>query len=837
MHGARALLTLTYTGAEMAFGRGWGKTNSSIAVAALAGVSFIALSPSLHAQSANRQSAAAQSPNAINVSVPAGALESGILALGRQANLRMLYPSSLTSGKRTGGVSGRVPLQQAVASLLAGTGLSASFTGANTVRIYDPSLATSGGTLLPEGAFPLDTIDVQGQGATTEGTNSYGSSYTTLFKDGASIKETPQSVSVITNKHIEDQNLTTLDKAIANTTGMTVFQGDSDRPYYFSRGFQVNTVQFDGVPVNAAASPVSAQDLAMFDRVEVLRGPAGLLSGLGSAGGTLNLVPKMPLADFRASNELSAGSYGFIRNQFDVTGPLNAAGTVRGRIVGTLQSQDFVEDHAYRRLGQIYGVLEGDISDNTTVRVGAYYQRRPARLEWSGKPATSGYTFPDVPRSLFSGAPWSSQDYMQSGAFGEIEHKFDNGWSTKATLNYIRFHSDVIAGRFYNVLDPVTLNGPFADSKWMQDDQQTSFDWHATGPVSLFGRTHKFLFGVDASHEDLEQKNFYCPAPNLGCDTTQNLFNLDSVPQPAFDGPVYGRHTYTNKLSVYGSARISLADPLTLVLGGRVLWWDSKFQPNADENYYNLAATNDRISAKPIPFAGLIYDLNKTYSVYASYAQVFEPQTTRNAAGDLLNPVEGEQYEVGVKGSYFDGRLNASVALYNLTQQNRAMSDPSDPSGLTYFAQGKARAQGVELEVSGRVTDRWNIFAGYTYTDTKNYDNSANGLGVPFSAVAPAHLFKIWTTYNLPGQFDKWTVGGGVYATSKFWNQNAGGRLVADSYVNASAMVSYRINDTFVASLNVDNLFDTSYITSLQSVTGAYFGAPRTFTVKLRAQW
>jgi len=795
-----------------------------LATSSMTTASFVAQNAA-YAQSAGRQT---------TFNIAPGSLSNALAAFGRQAGLQVTYVPDVASGKRSPGVSGTIAPSAALARLLQGSGLTYQFTNATTVAISRQGTASAVGSA-PDGAIPLDTIDVQGQPnqATTEGTNSYGTQFATVGKDGAPLKETPQSVSVVTRKRLDDQNLTTLDQAIANTTGMVVQQGDADRPGYFSRGFFVNNVQFDGVPTNVSVT-TSAPDLAMYDRVEVLRGPAGLLSGMGSTGGTFNLVRKMPLSEFHISNTLSAGSYNSFRNQFDITGPINDS--LRARVVATLQSQNFIEDNAYQRIGQIYGVLEKDLSDSTTLRIGAYYQRRPARLAWSGVPATTDYKFVTAPRSTFFGAPWNENIYTQTGAFAQLEHKFDNGWSMKANLNYLRYQSDVTTTNFNSQIDAATLTGNFTANDGRQDDQQLGLDWYATGPVNLFGREHKFTFGVNASHEDLGILNFYGPLPNIFYSQIRNVFDLN-IPKPAFNGPTVGWHTYTNQYSAYANARIKLADPLTLVLGGRLLWWDSKYRPNEGQNFPNFKPTNDRINAKPIPFAGLVYDLNSTYSIYGSYATMFVPQTQRNKDGRLLDPVEGEQFEVGVKGSYLDGRVNATFALYSLTEKNRALLDTTDPSLTTYFAQGKARSQGVEIEVSGRVTYSWNIFAGYTYTDVKSLDASTNLYGGAFTTIAPKHLVKLWSTYNLPGALDRWTVGGGILASSSFYSEDSGGRLTAPSYVTASASLNYRFNDQISASLNVDNIFDRTYIRSLVGTTNGYYGTPRTFTFKLQSTW
>ncbi len=770
--------------------------------------------------------------------IPAQSLTGGLTAFGQQSGWQVSVHGDLIRGASTRGVSGTMTPQQALDRLLAGTGFAYAISDGNTVTLQKLPRTSE----VAPGTIQLAPVRVEGQSApgnpaTTEGIDSYGSPAATVAgKVPLGLKEIPQSVSVVTQQRIQDQNLATLDQALAQTTGVVVQQGDSDRPYYYARGFQIDTIQMDGVPTTIS-NPTSAQNLAMYDRVGVLRGPAGLLSGLGSPAGTINLVRKLPTANFQMSDEFNVGSYLNFRDQFDVAGPLNAAGTVRGRFVTSLQTQNFAEDSTYRRDAQFYGVVEGDVAPDTTVRAGASYQTVPQRAGWVGVPVYSNYQPVDAPRSTFYGASWNKDVYSETTAFGEIEHHFDNGWLAKGTLNYVDYQSSIVNDNISGFADPATNTATIVADKWKQNDQQTALDAYAAGPFSLFGRTHTAMVGFTASHEHFDQQNYYCPADNLFCSQTANIFDLN-IPEPAFNGPVNEDVTDTYQYGLYGNVHLKLAAPLTLVLGGRVLWWDNAYKPNPDENFFGDARTHDRIDAQPIPFAGLIYDVNKTYSLYVGYSDIFEPQTTRDITGKLLKPIEGDQYEVGVKSSYFDGRLNASLAAFQITQQNRAMQDPNDPTGTIFFAQGKARSRGFEAEVSGKITDDWDIFAGYTYTETKNYDDSFNtDNGVAFSSVAPKHLVKLWTTYRLPGDSRKWTVGGGVVASSKFYNQDSGGQLVAGGYATVGLRVGYQANEHISAAINVDNLTDARYLYSVNGTQNGFLGAPRTVLFSLRSTW
>jgi iron complex outermembrane receptor protein len=288
----------------MAFGSAWGATGSRVAKAALAGISLLAFNTALHAQTGNPQSAAVQPAGVVNVSVPAGPLESGLLGLGRQTNLRMVYPSNLTAGKRTAGVSGRITPQQAVTQILAGTGLRAAFTSANTVQVYDPSAPVAGGAL-PPGAIPLDTIDVQGANQNSVLGNlpppyaggQVASGGRLGLLGNRSVMDTPFNQTSYTHQTIQDQQARTLSDVFDNDPSVRDAgpRGLNDGAVRI-RGFVVGgtDVGFNGL-YGLGLTGSTPQLFSAVERVEILKGPSALLNGMppeGSVGGSINLITK-----------------------------------------------------------------------------------------------------------------------------------------------------------------------------------------------------------------------------------------------------------------------------------------------------------------------------------------------------------------------------------------------------------------------------------------------------------------------------------------------------------------------------------------------------------------
>jgi outer membrane receptor for ferric coprogen and ferric-rhodotorulic acid len=626
----------------------------------------------------------------------------------------------------------------------------------------------------------------------------------------------------------------TLNDAMRWTPGVTIGNTDSERTDFYSRGFPITTWMLDGMPTTQNLSSI-APNLAMFDRVEILQGPDGLMNGFSNEGGALNMVRKRAPNTFQLKAEALAGTYNDFGGTLDVGGPLNSSGSIRARVVGNIQSQDLMWDTSFRHDKLIYGTLEADLTPTTLLRVGGSYTDINERGNWEGALAydtpVNGEYILYGNRSTNTEAPWSHNTYSYKTAFAELDQKLGSGWSGKLAFNYLGSHSVVLQGLAQGFQNNSDLTDYIAET-WHQTDNQESVDAFVTGPVHLFNRTHTLTFGATYQREDFVDTAYRCgPTDSAGggtfCQAEEPLSWVQNAPEPAFNSPTTFHYTTAiNQYGLYGNARISLADPLTLVAGARAIWWDTNSQGN-------VTASN-RVSGKVTPYAGLIYNISKNYSAYFSYATIYNPQSSRNAEGNVLPPLEGVQYEAGVKGEYLDGRLNASVALFQLTEENRAISDPRYPDQGYYIATGRARSRGVEVTATGHLTNNWIIYGGYTYTDAKYLDSSENASGVGFASIAPKNLFKLSTTYTLPGSLSKFSVGGGVYVSSGIYATDGNGNYLRQGgYATLDLRAAYKITDRLTASVNVTNVTDTHYLI-LESPYGGFYGDPRKALFSLR---
>ncbi|MDF3605795.1 TonB-dependent receptor [Paracoccus sp. DMF-8] len=239
-------------------------------------------------------------------------------------------------------------------------------------------------------------------------------------------------------------------------------------------------------------------------------------------------------------------------------------------------------------------------------------------------------------------------------------------------------------------------------------------------------------------------------------------------------------------------------------------------------------ADDDRKFTEVTPFAGLVYDLNDEWSLYASYTDIFNPQNYRDRNGNYLDPVIGKSYEIGAKAELFDGGLNAQVAIFDMEQDNVAVRDgtllvPGGDNEYAYRGQKGITSKGIEVELSGEVRPGWNLFVGASALRLRDAD------GERIDTANPTQTIKIATTYNLPGQWEQWTVGGGLRWQNQTWTDVGIGnntyRVRQGSYAVVDVMARYDINDQWSAQLNVNNLFDKSYYnTPYEQIT---YGQPR----------
>ncbi|MEI2416524.1 ferric-rhodotorulic acid/ferric-coprogen receptor FhuE [Orrella sp. JC864] len=704
----------------------------------------------------------------------------------------------------------------------------------------------AGGAAAQEGGSvkalaPLQVIGQSGAGdaLATEGSQSYTPAATAASTGlPLSLRETPQSVTVVTRQRIEDQDMRSLAEVMASTPGIAVRHSDSERYSFSARGFNIDNYMYDGIPTGFDSgydAGESSVDPIIYDRVEVVRGATGLLTGAGNPSASINLVRKhADSRQFKADLSLGGGSWDTYRATADLSTPLNAAGNVRGRIVSAYQDGRSHLDHYENQRKVFYGVIDADLGARTTLSAGFNYQDNdPRGSTWGGFPlwyADGGRT--DWRRSLNVGADWTSWGSTTQGTFASLRHGFGNGWNVQLHGAHSKHEMDAKLLYLTGWPDRETGQGMNASPSWyLGERKQNSVDLKANGPFTLFGRRHEAVVGASLSrrYADFDSRSGLSPA-GVG-----NFLDWDgSYPEPAWSDETISASRYTTKQTGwYGALRLNLADPLRLIVGGRYSTWktDATGWAGASPARFDKTAF--------VPYAGLLFDINENYTAYISYTEIFNPQSYQDRHGGWLDPLEGKAYEAGIKGEFMQGRLNASAAVFQIEQDNLGQLDPGHlvpgtPNQAYRAAQG-TRSRGFDLEVSGEVLPGWNLAAGWSHWTGRD------GQGNAIQTNQPRTLVRLFTTYRLPGAWQGLTLGGGVNWQSRVYAMASGPngqeRVGQGSYAIASLMANYRFDRALSAQLNVDNVFDRKYYSQVGFYSQGAWAQGRRVTLTMRYQY
>ncbi|MBK3451102.1 TonB-dependent siderophore receptor [Pseudomonas haemolytica] len=762
-----------------------------------------------------------------------GPLDDALNRFAQVAGISLPFDPALVQGKRAPALRGDYGVHEGLNRLLVDSGLAAIRTARGNYLLV---ARTRDSEALELGATTISGLSL---GAATENSGSYTTGVMqTATKLPLSLRETPQSVTVITRQRMDDQAMRSLDDVVQATPGLRMSAARPANSEFFARGFPITNIMFDGLPTTYNADWVATADLAPYDRVEVVRGATGMMQGAGNPSAAINMVRKRPTKEFQASITGSAGSWDNYRSELDVSGPVTDSGSVRGRFVGAYHDKDSYQDYAGRERGVFYGVTEFDLTDSTTLTVGASDQNDNNNINWGGLPVNPNGSHMGFSRSKSFGYSWSHQDIDNKTLFVELDQRFDNDWRLHlgASKNWSDFK--LVGAVLERNNDATYRQRVFNQGR---DYDQSTYNFFASGPFALMGRQHELVVG--ASKRELKTEA-------VGGTTFINNIDINhfnpNTPRP-FVPDIYSINDKVDQEGLYVTTRWDLADPLKVILGARLDWYDSTSIYNqTNDQYYTSGKTKE--TRHLTRYAGVIYDLDDNHSVYASYTDIFQPQSEKNSDGAGIKPITGENYEVGIKGEYFGGALNASASLFQIDQLNRAaeVADASTcrviPVGAygCYEAAGKVRSQGIELEINGALTPNWQVGAGYTFAQAKyKKDADTSKEGTLFDTDVPRHMFKASTTYHLQGDLNKLRVGANVYSQSSTFNKgrNVFGNyhIEQEAYALVGLMAGYQVSKHLDTQLNINNLFDKKYYQGVasNSTWSPYdvYGDPRNFTV------
>lgn len=658
-----------------------------------------------------------------------------------------------------------------------------------------------------------------------------------------SLRETPQSVTVFTRERLNDQNLTSLREVLDNTTGVYSYAYDSERVVFTSRGFKIDSLLVDGVPAVSSSSAESVDetlDTSLYERIEIVRGATGLLTGTGNPSASVNLVRKR--ADARApsaSIEATAGSWDDRRAVLDIGAPLMADGAVRGRMVGVYQHRESYQDFYENEKQVLYGIIEADLGTSTLLSLSLDYQDvQPQANTWGSFPLfLSDGSRTDWSRSVSTAADWSFWNQRRRSVIAELRHDFGNHWSLRSSLTRRRADDDLALFYVFGYPDVVDGSGlePFAYREIVQTDQR-AMDLYLSGPFDLFGRRHELVAGFNGSEIEVDGTEF---APGELPDTG-NFFEWDaSYPMPAFAAAgTTSTDRKTRQQSLYVAARLSVLEALTLVAGARLNRWKT-------DDYYVYSGPEAFVHdhRQTTPYAGLIYELDATWSAFVSYTEIFDPQNSQEPDGQFLDPITGKSNEVGIKGEHFGGRFNTALTLFDTRQDNVAVPAIDEqgqpiflPDGITQasFAVDGTQTRGFELEASGSPLPGWNASLGWSrYLLEDGEGNTVKGY-------IPRTLVRVFSTYRPRGALHRVTVGGGInWQSASNLEVGAPQGLVnirQGSVPLLSLMTRYQVTSAMSVQVNGNNLLDRKYQV-LDEYENLYFGPPASVAASLSYQF
>ena len=661
---------------------------------------------------------------------------------------------------------------------------------------------------------------------------------------GLSIRETPQSVTVMTAQRLEDQGIRSLSEVINNAAGVSSKSFDTTRNGFSARGFTIDNYQIDGVPLqwdSAYSAGESEIDVGLYERIEIVRGATGLLSGAGNPSASINLVRKHAESRrFTATVTAAASRWNSYFGMVDATAPVTRDGNVRVRGVAKYEEGDSFTDLLHNRRLVLYGVVDADLTPGTALSFGASYQdNKPRGTQWGGLPVWfSDGSRTDWNRSKTIGADWTRWASTNETYFANLTQSLGDDWSLKLYGSYSRNKSDMQLLYLFGTVDRGTGLGLGASpANYRGTLRQLDVGARLTGTYHLFGREHELILGASYARQTLDFYSFAADPDTIA--QPGNFFQWDgSYPEPVWT--TKGSHDVdraTKQWGYFAATRLSLTDRLKLIGGGRLSSWDRQ-----GISYGAIADFGDR--NRFLPYAGILYDILAGHTLYASYTKIFQPQIEQDRTGAFLPPIDGINYEAGLKSSFFGGALNTAVSVFRIEQNNLAQPDvghlvPGTIREASYAAKG-ARSTGFEIEANGEIVPGWSVSTNYTQFKVKD------ATGKRINTLFPQKLLRLFSTYRFGGRLDGLTIGGGVNWEGLSYTdttnpvikdpsgQPVAERLKVKSYALVNLMGRYQLQNGLSLQINVENLFDKTYYSQIGFYNQLAYGKPRNVTFTLR---
>ncbi len=761
----------------------------------------------------------AQAAPAYTFAIAAQPLDAALDAFVQATGWQLGYESAMVSGVMSAGVDGRLPADEALNRLLAGTGL--------TFRQSAPGMATLE-TLATGEEATLGPVTIEAlRGITsyepTEGYVSYFSVAAT--KTDTPLIETPQSISVISRQEMDDHDVKTVAEAVRYNPGIAVDAYGVDPRGFDSikiRGFDsVTTGSFrDGLRMDGNFFAAYTTEPYALERVDIMRGPSGALYGQAEAGGVINRTTKRPTAGMRQEAFIEAGSYNTYSGGFDVGGAATEDKTILFRLTGMMRQGNMEFDYndgTEQDNDRVYFApsLTWAPTENTELTLLTDY------LKDSRSTQFGTFASEETGRTnTVAGEPGFDKFDQEQYAIGyTFSHRFDEMWSVRQTARYSHVEVDY---------QTVAANGLDADGRtlnryvWASPDivNQIAVDNQVESRFGLGPTDHVVLVGGDYSRS-VDTFSYYSGAVG-DLDIWDPVYTGASLPAP---------YQVTEQIlvqsGVYAQDQVTLFDKWILTLGGRYSWVDQTTEQKL------AGTTENKTDSAFTGRAGLTYMFDNGLAPYVSYTEGFAPTEGTNLSGESFEPQRSVQYEVGLKYQPPETNALLTVSLYHLTKSNVLTRDPDNINAS--IQSGEIRSRGVEVEGKASLFNGLDIHAAYTYTDAKVTESTEADLNqVPI--LVPDHTASVWMNYKVSeGPLKGLGIGGGVRYVGSTFNDLANTSSNPD-YALVDATISYALTDSASVEVNANNLLDTEYVTTC-SFGACYYGPGRRVNARLTYRW
>lgn len=806
--------------------------------------------------------AAEFTPSARTYAIPAGNLAEALTDFADQADLKLVINTELTRGIRAPALRGTVTAEEGLIRLLQGSGLGYRMIGDDTAIIESKPVEKA---VEPQSAVTLPAVQVSGTAA-YDPFDPYNTDYavqnsSTATKTDTPIMETPVSIQVVPRAVMSDQKTTTIKDALENVSSVRPQSTLGLSNSFIIRGFRNGKVYRNGLIANGISVAEGTQfETANLERVEVLKGPAAVLFGRIEPGGLINLVTKKPRDESYYSLEQRFGSYGFYRTEWDATDTITDDKSLSYRFTGSYQNNKSFRDFNFNDRVLVNPSLTWRPSDATEMSLEVEAIHDEFQVD-RGLFAIGNRPAP-IPISRSFIDPNDPVDTNSKVHLGfNLSHAFNEDWTLRNRFLASFVDDDNISVKPANAFtvaqffEPNTANRTYLRNIFsqIQSNQTYTTNLDLTGNLEFWGTKHQTLVGIDylrSTGTYLTRGNFLAPIPDLGIDIFNPVYGIDSsfydnalaTPFPAGTNHSYFRDEW---YGVYFQDHITLWDKLHILGGGRYDWAKTGRGRGASfsEAEADLPSRKDEGFS---PRVGILYQPWTWASIYGNWTTSFGANNGITATGATINPEIGEQFEAGLKTEFFDHRLTTTLAYYHLTKENLLTRDFNSPDPFAVAAIGQARSQGIELDITGQITDELSLIGNYAFTDARITEDYSGLQGNRLNNV-PEHSGSLWLKYDIRHYkpLNGLQFGVGVFAAGQRQGDDEN-TFVLPGYVRLDAFSSYtyHLRDSrLIAQFNIRNLLDKTYYESTDPFqnapprVGIYPGSPLTAIGSIRLEF